>query len=64
MAATMLNEDEIFNGVGTTGGIILACALVPQIILAHKRRSAEDISYMWQVKVVLLVSPSTSFVGV
>ncbi|CAM9743651.1 unnamed protein product [Ectocarpus sp. 6 AP-2014] len=41
-------EDQIFNAVGTTGGIILACALVPQIVLAHKRRSAEDISYMWQ----------------
>ncbi|CAM9594643.1 unnamed protein product [Ectocarpus fasciculatus] len=44
----MLSEDQFFNAVGTTGGIILACALVPQIILAHRRRSAEDISYMWQ----------------
>ncbi|CAN0304410.1 unnamed protein product, partial [Ectocarpus sp. 13 AM-2016] len=49
-------EDQIFNAVGTTGGIILACALVPQIVLAHKRRSAEDISYMWQVKVVYICS--------
>lgn len=44
-----LSEDDIFNSIGTTGGVILACALIPQIVLAHKRRSAEDISYMWQV---------------
>ncbi|CAB1104842.1 unnamed protein product [Ectocarpus sp. CCAP 1310/34] len=48
MAAMVPLDDQIFNAVGTTGGIILACALVPQIVLAHKRRSAEDISYMWQ----------------
>lgn len=44
-----LSQDDVFNCVGTTGGFILACALIPQIMLAHKRRSAEDISYMWQV---------------
>lgn len=42
-------SEEIYNAIGTTGGVILACALIPQIVLAHKRRSAEDISYMWQV---------------
>lgn len=47
---TKLSEDDIYNCVGTTGGVILACALIPQIVLAHKRRSAEDISYMWQVR--------------
>lgn len=47
---TTLSQDDIFNCVGTTGGCILACALIPQIVLAHKRRSAEDISYMWQVR--------------
>lgn len=45
---TKLSQDDIFNCVGTSGGVILACALIPQIVLAHKRRSAEDISYMWQ----------------
>ncbi|CAM9210126.1 unnamed protein product [Scytosiphon promiscuus] len=42
------NEDMFYNSVGTTGGCILACALIPQIVLAHRRKSAEDISYMWQ----------------
>lgn len=43
------STDDVFKGVGFLGGVILAAALLPQIYLAHKRRSTEDISFMWQV---------------
>lgn len=38
-----------YNIVGFAGGVILAAALLPQIYLAHQRKSTEDISYVWQV---------------
>lgn len=43
------STDDVFNALGVLGGVILALSLLPQIYLAHKRRSAKDISYIWQV---------------
>ena len=43
--------DDAYNIVGFAGGVILAAALLPQIYLAHRRKSTEDISYVWQVSV-------------
>lgn len=40
--------EDPFNVLGFVGGVVLASALLPQIYLAHKRKSTADISYMWQ----------------
>lgn len=42
--------DDTFNAFGFAGGVILATSLLPQIYLAHARRSTKDISYLWQVR--------------
>ena len=41
--------EDVFNALGVIGGVVLAFSLLPQIYLAHKRRSTKDISYVWQV---------------
>ena len=46
---TMTDWGEPFNILGFVGGVVLAGALLPQIYLAHKRGSCQDISYGWQV---------------
>ena len=46
------SADDTFNALGVLGGVILATSLLPQIYLAHKRRSTKDISYIWQVSCV------------
>lgn len=43
------STEDAFNALGVLGGVILAFSLLPQIYLAHKRRSTKDISYIWQV---------------
>lgn len=40
--------EDPFNVLGFVGGVVLASALLPQIYLAHTRKSTADISYMWQ----------------
>ena len=50
--------EDPFNVLGFVGGVVLAAALLPQIYLAHKRKSTADISYMWQA------SPTAVFVCV
>lgn len=47
------SNGEIFNGLGFFGGVLLAFSLLPQIYLAHKRRSTSDISYIWQVSMTI-----------
>ena len=50
------STDDAFNALGVLGGVILAFSLLPQIYLAHKRRSTKDISYIWQVSRVRLAT--------
>ncbi|CAM9601799.1 unnamed protein product [Ectocarpus sp. 8 AP-2014] len=40
--------EDPFNIIGFVGGVVLATALLPQIYLAHSRKSTADISYLWQ----------------
>lgn len=42
--------DNGYDSAGFAGSVILAVSLLPQICLAHKRHSTEDISYVWQVR--------------
>ncbi|CAN0552766.1 unnamed protein product [Ectocarpus sp. 8 AP-2014] len=44
----MAQWQDPYNIVGFVGGVVLASSLLPQIYLAHKRRSTADISYLWQ----------------
>ncbi|CAM9594573.1 unnamed protein product [Ectocarpus fasciculatus] len=40
--------EDPYNIIGFVGGVVLATALLPQIYLAHSRKSTADISYLWQ----------------
>lgn len=44
------SADDVVNSLGFAGGVLVAGALLPQIYLAHKRKSTKDISYLWQVR--------------
>ncbi|CAN0043739.1 unnamed protein product [Ascophyllum nodosum] len=41
--------DILVDVVGFVAGLLVSIALVPQIYRAHKRKSAKDLSYSWQV---------------
>ncbi|CAM9829180.1 unnamed protein product, partial [Ectocarpus sp. 4 AP-2014] len=49
----MAQWQDPYNVVGFVGGVVLASSLLPQIYLAHKRRSTADISYLWQAVYIL-----------
>ncbi|CAN0038713.1 unnamed protein product [Ectocarpus fasciculatus] len=49
----MAQWQDPYNIVGFIGGVVLASSLLPQIYLAHKRRSTADISYLWQAVYIL-----------
>ncbi|CBJ48680.1 expressed unknown protein [Ectocarpus siliculosus] len=42
--------DTIVDAIGFSAGFLVASSLLPQIWRAHKRRSAADLSFTWQVR--------------
>lgn len=40
--------DTFINVIGFSAGLLVAASLLPQIWRAHKRESAEDLSFFWQ----------------
>lgn len=41
--------DTFIDVIGFSAGVLVAGSLLPQIWRAHRRQSAEDLSYFWQV---------------
>eukprot|EP00752_Nemacystus_decipiens_P005542 g5014.t1 len=48
--------DTVINVIGFSAGLLVAASLLPQIWRAHKRKSAEDLSFLWQGTVATGVS--------
>eukprot|EP00903_Cladosiphon_okamuranus_P007939 g7664.t1 len=48
--------ETFINVIGFSAGLLVAASLLPQIWRAHKRESAEDLSFFWQGTVAVGVS--------
>ena len=44
----MIENQALFEILGTIGGISVALSLVPQVIHTYEMKSAKDISYIYQ----------------
>ncbi|CAN0082014.1 unnamed protein product [Discosporangium mesarthrocarpum] len=53
--------DFVYQILGLVGGFACSIALIPQIIHAHKTKSARDLSYTWQALARVIPSHSGAF---
>lgn len=49
-------NNQLINGLGFTGGIILSFCLLPQIIKVLQTKHVDNISYLWQFLYILGLS--------